>query len=303
MDDNIFSGLEDLGFDNADKIDIFSKEEEKAKDEKEEKAESKEDKVRAALYDKEINCPVCGNVFKIKAVKASHFRILKKDSDFFIHYAEVNPYLYDVWLCPICGYADMKADFPKIKEFQKDLIRINISQKWKGKKYPEMYDGNIAIERYKLALLNSTIYKADSSKKAMNCLKIAWMYRLIKDSSNEILFLKQAVAGFNDAFLNERFPIYGMDEGTMMYLIGEMYRRIGDNGNAMSWFSRLITTPGTDQKIKDKARDQKDLIKDGPLNTDDDDSDDDSEDESEATSIQIEDKPEKQKKGFFKFFK
>ena len=87
------------------------------------------------------------------------------------------------------------------------------------------------------------------------------MYRLTEDQSNELIFLKQALEGFNDAYFNEDFPIYGMDKFTCMYLIGELNRRIGNNSEALSWFSRVITTQGVPQKVKDRARDQKDLIK------------------------------------------
>ena len=45
-----------------------------------------------------------------------------------------------------------------------------------------------------------------------------------------------------------------------MYLIGELYRRIGNPNEALLWFSNLITTPGAPERIKEKARDQKDLI-------------------------------------------
>jgi uncharacterized protein (DUF2225 family) len=125
----------------------------------------------------------------------------------------------------------------------------------------------------------------------MNCLKLAWMYRLTKDLPNEQLFLKQAIDGFTDAFNTESTPIYGMAQGTLMFLIGELYRRTEDYDNANIWLSKLITTQNIDQKIKEMARTQRDLIKEAQLDNNDDENDDE-EDSS------------KNKKGFFsKFFK
>ena len=262
MDKNLFSGLEDLGIDNIDDIGLFKKAEEKVEAIDIEKIEaSHTEKQKTHIYDKEIKCPVCEHNFKVRMVKSASPRIQKKDADFYIKYDVINPYFYDVWLCNYCGYSGMKADFVKIKEHQKALILSKITPKWHGKTYPEVYNVNIAIERYKLSLYSSVIMESSSSRKAMNCLKIAWMYRLSEDSDNELLFLDQALEGFNDAFTNESTPIYGMDHGTLMYLIGELYRRVNEFGNANLWFSKLITSTNVDQKIKEMARTQRDCIK------------------------------------------
>ncbi|MNP08774.1 hypothetical protein D3C76_1008570 [compost metagenome] len=53
-----------------------------------------------------------------------------------------------------------------------------------------------------------------------------------------------------------------MHRYSIMYLIGELNRRVGNYDEALRWFSSVITTPGVPQKVKDLARDCKDLIKD-----------------------------------------
>lgn len=257
MSNNIFSGLENLGFDDVHNLNIYKKDDPNKDEVKEEKTAPK----LSPIYDKEVICPVCQSTFKAKAVKSSHCRIDKKDTDFFIRYLSENPYFYDVWLCNNCGYASMKIDFQKIRDHQIELVKEKITPRWHGKIYPEAYDINIAIERYKLALLNYTIMEAKSSKKAMTCLKIAWMYRMLDDKKEELLFLNEALEGFNDTYYNESFPIYGMNNFTLMYLIGEINRRIGNNDKALLWFGQVITAPAVSTRLKDLARDQKDLIK------------------------------------------
>lgn len=256
---NLFSDLEHLGFNDIDKLDLYgnkAKEEEKISPK-----ETEEDKEKSLLYDKEVICPVCGVRFNVRTVKASAARTVKKDSDLFIRYSNINPYFYDVWLCNSCGYSAMKRDFEQIKEHQKESVNKSISNRWKGKKYPDTYDVDIAIERYKLALLNYVVINAKNSSKAMTCLKIAWMYRLKEDEANEQSFLKQALEGMENAYFNEDFPIYGMDRFTTMYLIGELCRRTGEADKAMQWFSKVITNQSAAPRLKDLARDQKDLIK------------------------------------------
>ncbi|WP_195892682.1 DUF2225 domain-containing protein [Desnuesiella massiliensis] len=257
---DIFSGLEHLGFHDVEDIKIFKKDEQE-KMLKDTKVIDEDEKILSMLYDREITCPVCQSRFKARSVKNSAARVMKKDSDFFIRYSQINPYFYDVWLCNICGYASMKIDFERVKGYQIDLIQKNISIKWKGKVYPQIYDCGIAIERYKLALLNYVVMESKASSKAMVCLKIAWLYRLLEDYSSETTFLRQALEGFSEAYYSEDFPIYGMNRFTTMYLIGELNRRVENYEQALLWFSKVITTPSVPQKLKELARDQKDLIK------------------------------------------
>lgn len=220
------------------------------------------DDVTNYLFDKTITCPVCKYTFKTTCVKSKSSRIEFKDSDFFIRYTKkVNPYFYDVWLCNSCGYAAMKSDFENLRTFRKELVRSNITPKWTPREYPKVLDEKNAIERYKLALLNAMLTSSPDSTKAMISLKIAWMFRLLQNSTSELSFLGQALEGFKDAYQNEPFPIYGMQRDSFMYLLGELSRRLGDYENALLWFSRTITNTNSSYRIKEMARIGKDLIK------------------------------------------
>jgi len=257
-DKNIFSGLEYLGFKDISNIEIYKKSEDNKDKELEESSEIKEEML---LYDKKVVCPVCENNFLANAVKTSGYRMKTRESDFYIKYDIINPYFYDVWICNVCGYASMKSDFHKLKKFEIESIQKNITPKWRGRKYPAIYDINIAIERYKLSLLNYSVIGSKASKKAMNCLKISWLYRDFGDTKNEQMFREHALVGFKDAYLNEQPPIYGMDSFTIMYLIGELNRRCGNYDEALRYFGDVITSQSADRKTKDLATNQRDLIK------------------------------------------
>lgn len=251
---DLFSGLESLGFKDV-KLNIFEKEEPK----KEETAVKKP--VDTFLYDKTIVCPVCDTEFKSKALKNGKTRRVGMDTDLMPKYEGPNPLFYDVHICPSCGYSALNQYFEKLKPEQIQLIKATITPRFKYREYPETYDENIAIERYKLALLNSVVKKARTSEKAYTCLKIAWVNRLIENKEEEIKFLEQAYIGFKEAFEKEALPICGMDNHTLSYLIGELARRLGNNEEALLWFSKIIVTPGVNPRLKEMARDQKDLIK------------------------------------------
>jgi len=228
------------------------------------KENEQDKKIKSLLYSSKVTCPVCDNVFDAATVKSSAYRSTKKDSDFFIRYSLINPYFYDVWVCDSCGYAAMKSDFNTLRKIEIDQVYKRITPKWRGRTYPEIYDVHIAIERYKLSLLNYVVINASSSKKAINCLKLAWMYRLLETDSAkemELKYLNQALEGLSKAYYVEDFPLYGMDKYSIMYLIGELSRRTGHAEDSLIWFSSVITTPTVKESLKRLARDMKDLIK------------------------------------------
>lgn len=213
------------------------------------------------LFDKQVICPVCDSHFKTKTVKSKSPRVISKDSDFFVRYSVVNPYFYDVCICNSCGYAAMKLDFEKLKSHKKDLVLSNVTPKWKPRDYPDILDEKLAIERYKLALLNAVLLNLPDSTKAMISLKIAWMNRLLDNKDQETLFLKQALEGFNDAYMKEIFPIYGLQRDSLMYLLGELNRRLGNDQDALLWYSKTIVSTNSSHRVKEMARIGKDLIK------------------------------------------
>ncbi|MEG0771878.1 DUF2225 domain-containing protein [Clostridium sp.] len=259
---DIFSGLEKLGFKEVNINDIYKT------DETKKNTVEKEPPQTSLLYLSTLNCPVCKNVFKERTVKSSSIRIASKDSDFFIRYNVINPYFYDVWICNKCGYSALKVDFPTVREAEAKLILDKITPKFKAKEYPDVYDVNIAIERYKMALINAVYMESKASKKAIICLKLAWMYRLMNSENSkdmEKTFLKEAVKGLEEAYIKESFPIYGMDNSSTMYLIGEINRRISNYSAALTWFSNLITSREVKTNLKELARTQKDLIKEEML--------------------------------------
>lgn len=255
--DKIFSGLEEFGFKNLNEVEIYKQENDASSDTNLKNDASALD----YLYEKSFTCPVCGSEVKSRAVKSGKTRLMSKDTDLMPRYEPINSLFYDVILCSKCGYTALSKYFEKLKHEQTLVIKSVITPKFKAKVYPDEYDVDIAIERYKLSLLNSVVKNSRMSERAYTCLKLGWMYRIKEDSENELKFLEQALIGFKEAFTKEPFPICGMDTYTLIYLLGELSRRLGLKEDALKWFGKVIVTPGVNPKLKEMARDQKDLIK------------------------------------------
>lgn len=222
--------------------------------------DTKDSSKKALTYNKEITCPVCGKPFSQPVVKSHSARIKKRDTDFFIIYDVINPYFYDIWLCPRCGYAALRKEFEGIKPAAIQTIKDKVQKGWAERKYPEEYDVDIAIERYKVALMNYCLIGAKDSQKGYVCLKLSWMYRIKGKIEEEMNFSKSALECFENAYMKETLPFYGMNKCMVQYLIGELYRRAGKNDDALRWFGEVIVSRDADYAVKEKARDQKDLI-------------------------------------------
>lgn len=212
------------------------------------------------LYDKTVQCPVCKRESKNRAVKKSSLRIASRDSDSMVYYNGVNPSFYEVMYCPECGYAALPAYFETVKPQHASLILQNIAMKWNKPSYPLQFDEEFAIKQLKLALHIAILREAKDSEKGLICLKLSWIYRLLKNTENERRFQEQAVVCLENAYMHENLPIAGMDEYSLQYLIGELYRRIGNEEKALQYYSSVLVAPAAPIKLKEKIRDQKELL-------------------------------------------
>ena len=52
----------------------------------------------------------------------------------------------------------------------------------------------------------------------------------------------------------------GMDETTVTYLVAELARRIGKYEEAGRWISQILVSRTASERLKDKAREVKELI-------------------------------------------
>ena len=140
-----------------------------------------------------------------------------------------------------------------------------------------------AITRYQLALITTMVKKAKSSERAYTCLKYAWVLRGkrqylaarpegIKPEENRSLYmderecLKNAYEGFLKAISSEAFPMAGMDENTLQYLLADLARRLGKNEDALRLLSMVITSRSASSRMKDEALKLKDMIRESIKN-------------------------------------
>jgi Uncharacterized protein conserved in bacteria len=215
------------------------------------------------LYNKEIKCPVCSQNFKVTKVKSKGCKVASRDTDFCVHYDGLNPLYYDIWVCEYCGYASQADKFEEINSKDSKTILEKITPKWNKRSFAGERNVDMAIEAFKLALLNLQLRKAKPSEFAKICIRLSWLYRMSKDEK-EIDFLKFALKYYSETYEKERFPADKLDENTCLYMIGELNRRVGNYDEAVKWLSRLISSPDARKNpaLMETARDQFQLVKD-----------------------------------------
>ncbi|WP_058486433.1 DUF2225 domain-containing protein [Defluviitalea phaphyphila] len=213
------------------------------------------------LYEKNVECPVCGNKFKAIEVKQKAYVVDYRDSDFCVHYKNINPLLYDVWICQLCGYASLKRTFSDMSFKRAELIKKYITTKWVAKESEKVIDYESAIKRFKLALISAQISKAKASEIASICLKIAWIYRFMDNVENEKQFLQYAIDKYTEAYLQESFPVENLDKTTAEYLIGELNRRVGNLEEAVTWFNKVMSDRTASERIMKLCREQWNIVR------------------------------------------
>ena len=272
MSDKLF-GLAGLGLDDLENMNIYGQ------DKKEEKAAAEAQKIeeKDLIFDKTFTCPVCGEDFPAKIMKTGKARLLSTDQDLRAKYEGIDAVKYDVILCPHCGYAALNRYFNSLNKVYIKLIKENISSKVQLHTYDDdIYSYEEAIERYKLCLANAVVKRAHASEKAYICLKSGWlmrgyqehleesgdtdMARLREVKTMEETYLKNAYTGFTEALQTEGFPMCGMDEITVEFLIAVLAARFQKYDVASRMVATILTSPSANARTKDKARELKDQI-------------------------------------------
>lgn len=273
----LLSGLEGFGLSNLENMDLYEKPKEKAAAAGA-AAVVQQPQVQEQdfLFDKSFTCPICDKEFKSRTVKVGKAKLIGTDPDLRPKYEQVDLLKYDIIMCPNCGYATLSRFFKFITSPQAKRIKEMISANFKPREYKEVYTYDEALDRYKVALANAVVKMAKPSEKAYICLKSAWLLRgkgesldkadseyetkkkAIDDEERE--FLKNALDGFLAARQSENFPMCGMDEPTVDYVIAVTAAKFEQFDVSSKLVASIIASTSANPRMKDKARDLKDEI-------------------------------------------
>lgn len=275
---DLFGDLEKMGLTGLEGMDIFAN---PVKEVKHEEVIAKKDKPKVneaeMVFEKSATCVVCGRSFKSLTVKSGKARIIARDQDLRPVFEGFEASKYDVISCPYCGFTALARYFSPLANVQKKLILEKISSHVKTfDEHKDKLDYEDALGMYKLALINSVVKMSKTSERAYTCLKIGWLLRsyikeieeghiedapdVLELEKQEEEYIKKAYEGLKQAISEETFPMCGMDEYTINYLLAVLANRFGEDNIAKKLVSEILVSKNASNGIKDKARDLKDEL-------------------------------------------
>lgn len=198
------------------------------------------------LYKIQVVCLCCEQLYRTSRVRPSFKKAIRMDADFCGHYKSVNPDYYVVRVCPFCGFAFTEHFSERMTPEQRKLYYDKLGNKGIAPDLTGERDWNGAMQSYKLALLCAQI-KEESQRVLAGLLHhIAWLYRYAGDLEQEERFLRYALEAYVKVYESEASSF---NNARLMYLIGELHRRLRDYSQAIFWFGRVID----DKKMMDAA--------------------------------------------------
>ena len=214
---------------------------------------------KTLLLDRTYECPICDHKIKAKSVKTSVAKFVETKADLRPIYSNINVTKYDT-------------------QVQRKLLREKIQANYKSHEEVvcDAYSTETAISRLKMALL-CTVTKAGKESEIGNiCLKIDWLYQDLADELDENSsdyeskkenylaeahnFAMNAYEHLSKARMEEEFPIAGMNETTLDYLLSYLGYVKGEYQTAMQYLSGVVSTRGISPRLKDKCLELKELL-------------------------------------------
>ena len=198
------------------------------------------------LYQIEVTCTYCQTTFHTSRVRPSFKKAKSTDTDFCVYYKGVNPDYYVVRVCPTCGYACTENFSDKWTNLQRKVFEERVAKQWNMKDYGKERSWDEAVRSYKLALISAQI-KGEKDRVIAGLLHhISWLYRYKGLEQQEKRFLQYALDTYVNVYQTEGGDV---NNARLMYLIGELNRRLHYYNEAVQWFGRIIN----DKKIMDAA--------------------------------------------------
>jgi uncharacterized protein len=212
------------------------------------------------FYQKKIECLHCKNLFNSTKIRTRFIKLSHHDTDFRPVYKneQINPLLYNVNVCPECGFS-FTDNFTKfIVPAIKQEIQEKLTDQWKKQDFGGNRSIAEAINTYKLAVLSAVLKREKSITLAGLYLRTAWLYRAIENKEQESRFTTLALNEYINSYMIDDFSGTGMSETKILYLIAELQLRQQRFREAASYFSKVLATQknSVEPRIIEMARER-----------------------------------------------
>jgi len=199
------------------------------------------------LWNKKLSCPFCGHEFESSRMRQGAMRVKEKWTDFGSLFEGLCPYYYAITACPSCLVAARNEEFEKFNAgYEPKLMEFSKRARAQTAK-PDIFGvGEIthemAVRRHELAIACHKLkVHGEPGELAGLWLHIVWMCRLKGDEEAERKALEQALAAYLVFFEKGNKLPEKLGEPGVVYLIGELNRRLGRFQEAREYFSKALS--------------------------------------------------------------
>jgi len=202
-------------------------------------------------FPQKVKCPICGHKFEITVMGSyTTFGTMK---DFQKQGAIGSMYRITINSCPKCRFSGFNSDLKRTftKETKAEILQI--LEPYKKVAMNDIIESEIAAKIH--------IYLKEKNDRVANIYLIA-SYILKFDTTQtekrkelqkeSIIYLQKAIE--SQEYKETVIP-------TIYYLIGELYRRIGEFENAIKYFDMALNDENKADWIKEVATEQKEMAK------------------------------------------
>jgi uncharacterized protein (DUF2225 family) len=180
----------------------------------------------------ELSCPICGNSFHSQAVVSTN-AFGGKRTDFHERAAGTQPLPYLVHMCDVCGYTGGERDFTNNADVS-PLVKEHILNELS----PIPLGSATGSAKYEAAAKIAEWQGVEARQIADLLLRAAWCCVDEGDIEAERYFRRLAAWSFEQA-LSSYDGVAVEERAVLTYLVGELWRRIGDVRQARDWFDRV----------------------------------------------------------------
>jgi uncharacterized protein (DUF2225 family) len=200
-----------------------------------------------------LTCPACDTPFTSQRLEVGG-TMGRKATDFRPPADSVLSVTYAVHLCEHCGFAGPEAWF--VAGAVSFDVRRHV---WDELTPLVAHHAHPASEKYEFAARVATWDGGPLRQIADLWLRAAWCCVDEGDAEAERFYRRHAAWTFEEA-LETYGAVDAMDRAVITYLVGELWRRIGDTTRANAWFARVaseVIDPTQQRWIVECARQQR----------------------------------------------
>jgi uncharacterized protein (DUF2225 family) len=202
----------------------------------------------------ELRCPICGQIFRSQAVVSTN-AFGGKRTDFHERAAGTQPLAYLIHMCNECGFTGGERDFTPEAEVS-PLLREHVLNRLGPVGTSRQATGS---EKYEAAAKVAEWQGLEPRHIADLLLRAAWCCVDEGDIEAERYFRRHAAWMFEKAL--ENYDTVPREERAVLtYLVGELWRRVGDRTQANAWFDLVeeeVTDLESQRWIADAAAQQR----------------------------------------------